>query len=115
MHNYLFSKSRELNQEQWMNLVDQYQVSGLTQAGFCVQNGLALSTFQYWRRKAAAVSPASAALEFVEIDRTVFLDLEGSDESPKPVIEITDSDRTIRFFYRADPGLIAMVIRELGL
>ncbi|WP_158024594.1 IS66 family insertion sequence element accessory protein TnpA [Ileibacterium valens] len=45
MHNYLFSKSRELNQEQWMNLVDQYQVSGLTQAGFCVQNGLALSTF----------------------------------------------------------------------
>ncbi|OLU41902.1 hypothetical protein BO224_02790, partial [Erysipelotrichaceae bacterium NYU-BL-E8] len=52
---------------------------------------LAFNTFQYWRRKAAAVSPASAALEFVEIDRTVFLDLEGSDESPKPVIEITDS------------------------
>lgn len=111
MRNYLFSKSRELNQEQWMNLVDQFQKSGLTQTGFCLQNGLALSTFQYWRRKAAVISPSSMDLEFVEIDRTVFLDLKESDESSKPVIEIADNDRTIRIFSGADPGIITMVVR----
>lgn len=108
MCNYLFSKSRTANQEQWAQLIEQYQESGLTQENFCIENGLALSTFRYWLRKIGAVPACQSEIEFVEIDKTDLF-------SSEPLCEVSGKDMTVSFYPGADPDLISMVIRELGL
>lgn len=44
---------------QWQEIFSAYEASGLSQAAFCRREGLALSTFQYHRRRGrAAAEPA---------------------------------------------------------
>ena len=43
---------------QWRNLVERFERSGQTRGGFCAAHGLALSTFDLWRRKLGATSAA---------------------------------------------------------
>ena len=45
-------------------LVEAFASSGSTQVDFCRRNGLALSTFNYWRRRCAS----SEAPPFVEVE-----------------------------------------------
>jgi hypothetical protein len=43
---------------QWQCLIEAFEAGGDSQAVFCRRRGLALSTFQYWRRRLRAeVSP----------------------------------------------------------
>jgi transposase-like protein len=37
--------------EQWRRLIERYERGTLTQARFCEREGIAPSTFQYWRRR----------------------------------------------------------------
>ena len=56
---------------QWRKLIDRFDGSGQTRAQFCAANGLALSTFDLWRRKLgetqAAADEAPPESLFVEL------------------------------------------------
>ena len=54
---------------QWCKLVEQSERSGQTRSRFCAANGLALTTFDRWRRKLPAAPAAEARPEplFVEL------------------------------------------------
>lgn len=43
--------SRRLSSSDWERLMTQYEASALTQRVFCDQQGLAYSTFSYWRKQ----------------------------------------------------------------
>lgn len=49
---------------QWRELMDRYQRSGESQAAFCKEVGIALSTFQLWRSR---LGSAGRTEEFVEV------------------------------------------------
>ncbi len=56
----------------WQGMVDQFEISGLSQRAFCQQAGIAYGTFSRWRRRllAADVTPPCPAPEaglFVEL------------------------------------------------
>ncbi len=42
------------SQSDWQRLIDEQKVSGLSQKAFCAQTGIAVATFQYWKRKLRA-------------------------------------------------------------
>ena len=47
---------------QWRKLIERFDRSGQTRGNFCAANGLALSTFDLWRRKLGeAQAPADEA------------------------------------------------------
>lgn len=50
-------------------LLDRYERSGLTQKAFCLRHGVALSTLQYWRRRArdADQEPAPSFVEVPQV------------------------------------------------
>lgn len=58
--------------QEWRQILDDYDRSGLTQAAFCQQHGLALSNFHQWRRKLNNEAPDSTA--FVELTPAQGLD-----------------------------------------
>ena len=43
---------------QWQKLIERFEGSGQTRGKFCAANGLALSTFDLWRRKLHATATA---------------------------------------------------------
>lgn len=45
---------------QWQKLIERFEGSGQTRGKFCAANGLALSTFDLWRRKLQATSAVVA-------------------------------------------------------
>lgn len=64
------------SREFWQQMVAEQSTSGLSQRAFCEQHDLALSTFQWWRRRLKSRGPsaepmkvkaATKAPDFVEI------------------------------------------------
>jgi len=53
--------------EWWEKRIEQWQRSGQSQRVFCAQRGLALSTFQWWRRQAKRRETAQTTPAFVPI------------------------------------------------
>ena len=53
LHTLTPNKSAQVRRsaEQWRTLMQQFSTSGLTRDRFCKDQGIALSTFDYWRRK----------------------------------------------------------------
>lgn len=54
----------------WRRTLTEHQRSGLTQLEFCRRNELALSTFQYWRRRLRSVdveTETDVSTDFVEV------------------------------------------------
>ncbi len=45
--------------EQWKAIISEYESSGLTQRDFCLQQGVAYSSFTYWLKKLKEMGPAS--------------------------------------------------------
>jgi len=43
---------------EWQEIITQQRSSGLSQAAFCEQQGLALSTFARWKQRLATQEPA---------------------------------------------------------
>ncbi len=52
---------------EWKGIVDSWSQSGLSHQAFCRREGIALSSFQRWRRK---VSHSGTPGSFVEIKQT---------------------------------------------
>ena len=44
-------QSSSLSAEQWQQVIDQQQVSGMSQKEFCSTHDIGLSTFTHWKRK----------------------------------------------------------------
>ena len=63
---------------QWRKLIERFDRSGQTRGKFCAVNGLALSTFDLWRRKLGeAQAPADEAHP-----ESLFVELTNATESP---------------------------------
>ena len=61
------------NTAQWQELVERFERAGQTRKRFCATHGLALSTFDLWRRKlrvAPAVREEAPEALFVELSNT---------------------------------------------
>ncbi len=43
--------SKRRNKSEWQRLIDEQAASGLSRKAFCEDAGIALSTFDYWKRK----------------------------------------------------------------
>lgn len=59
----------------WRRHIDAWQQSGSTQRDYCESQGIALSTFHWWRRRLLAGSPVNSirgpeCLELVAVPRT---------------------------------------------
>ena len=57
----------------WRQRFEQFERSGLSQARFCQQRGLALATFTWWRRR----------LKMRTIDRPAFIPVQLKEESAR--------------------------------
>jgi hypothetical protein len=62
----------------WMAHVQQWRESGLAKSRYCCENGLALSTFQYWITK----SRPSSGGEFAAISTLVVLPFTFASKAP---------------------------------
>lgn len=53
----------------WAKRIEQWRGSGLTQRAFCAKRGLAVSTFQWWRRRLTApvARPEAVRASFVPL------------------------------------------------
>ena len=43
--------TQQHTQEQWQDIINQWQASGLTAAAFCQQHNVVYHNFLYWRKK----------------------------------------------------------------
>ena len=65
---------------QWRKLIERFDRSGQTRGKFCAANGLALSTFDLWRRKLGETqAPADEAHP-----ESLFVELTNAAEPPGP-------------------------------
>jgi len=69
-------------------LLDRYERSGLSQKAFCLRHGVALSTLQYWRRRArdtdreptpsfVEIPPVTGVARALSGEATVLIELPG--------------------------------------
>jgi len=63
---------------QWQELVERFERAGQSRGRFCAAHGLALSTFDLWRRK---LRGAAAVRE--EVPEAVFVELSGRPETER--------------------------------
>lgn len=68
----------------WAKRIAQWRGSGRTQREFCAKYGLAVSTFQWWRRRLTApvARPEAARASFVPLPAT-------PPQSPASVVEVS--------------------------
>lgn len=85
--------------------VKDWQHSGLSQMGYCQQQGLSFSKFNYWVRKARSrVEPAAG---FVSIK----LDGHPAQRSGNPVMElISPGGSRLNFYSAVDPEFIKRLL-----
>jgi hypothetical protein len=57
------SRRKRRTEAEWIEILRRFESSGLPSRGFCRREGLALSSFQRWRRRLGSV----AAADFVEL------------------------------------------------
>ena len=62
---------------QWRKLIERFDRSGQTRGSFCAANGLALSTFDLWRRKLGETQAAAPE----EHRESLFVELTNATES----------------------------------
>ena len=105
----LSSVRKRRSPEQWQVLFEQYERSGLSQAAFCQQEGLAIATFSKWlarlRSSDVAKPVASTPTAFVEVQRSP---VEQSSLSA-PTLPASDSPVMIRLELGA--GIVLKVSR----
>jgi len=63
-------KAQQQQREKWVEVVEEYERSGLTQAEYVARRGVALSTLQAWLRKWRAQRPGPVRLLPVEVAPT---------------------------------------------
>jgi transposase-like protein len=63
-------RKTQQQREKWVEVVEEYERSGLTQAEFVARRGVALSTLQSWLRRWRAQRPGPVRLLPVEVAPT---------------------------------------------
>ena len=70
--------SKRRSRSQWQQLISSYQTSGLSRKDFCQREGIALSTFDYWKRKLRAqtalpdpVAQSVSLSDWIELSKPV--------------------------------------------
>ncbi len=72
------SRERRINQEQWQARLSKWEASGISQTKFCIEQGLNLRTFQYWRRKfnnpqdSKVINKKSSSVKIVQVQQDQF-------------------------------------------
>ena len=66
------------NASEWSELIERQVVSGLSQRDFCDAEGLAVSTFTYWKRKLAGAPVSKLRLD---VDRPLFTPIQALPDS----------------------------------
>jgi len=72
----------------WQSVVERFRGSGLSQKRFCEREGVSLSTFSYWLKKAAGNMAVSSGARFVELDFLPAVPATKVDETPDLVVEL---------------------------
>lgn len=73
----------------WQSVVERFRGSGLSQKRFCEREGVSLSTFSYWLKKAAGnVAVSSAGAKFVELDFLPVVPATKVDDAPDLIVEL---------------------------
>jgi len=84
---------KQQKREKWVEVVEEYERSGLTQAQFVARGGVALSTLQSWLRKRRAQPPGAMRLLPVEVVPTVRPMKTGSEASTALEVELPSGVR----------------------
>ena len=99
-------KSRRRSASEGVELVARYQASGLTQREFADENGVTVSTLQYWLRKARGGEAEEEAEQFR------FVEVIGEEAEGAPsggvAMELGDG-LTLRFESLPSPSYLASV------
>ena len=71
---------------EWLERVQSWQQSGLSQSAWCQQNDISVSKFGYWKRKLEAVSASKPAQHSAFVPVT---------PAPQPLEPTTNSELTV--------------------
>ena len=72
------SESRKVLHDQWRQIISTWESSDLSQTKFCIEQGLNLRTFQYWRRKynnpqnSKVINKKSSSVKIVQVQQEQF-------------------------------------------
>ncbi|MFK3845494.1 IS66 family insertion sequence element accessory protein TnpA [Stenotrophomonas sp. NPDC078853] len=91
----------------WSKQISAWSASGTTQAAWCAKNGLAISSFSYWRRKLAAAAAATPALPAT-------LPICISPAAPVVTADIRLPSGVSVCVPATDPVWLARLLREIG-
>ena len=58
---------KKRSREEWERLMASYEANDITQRAFCVQHGLAYSSFCYWRKQLRTATAARDVVPLVEL------------------------------------------------
>ena len=98
-------------QARWSRRVRRWRDSGLSQRIFCEREGLALSTFQWWRQRLAGGARAGQAPTFLPIEPTAPAAAMG----PGAVVQVELADGVrVRLEGEAALHALAVLVRRLA-
>ena len=99
--------------EEWLQLIERYQASGLQQKEFCQQHEISLSTFQYWLyRRSKSKSRSKGKQAFVPVEVVA---LPAPEAQTGKLLEIKLWNGSIlRFAEGTDPRYLAELLRSIG-
>src|SRR3954454_3661975 len=93
----------------WKDRLKRFGSADQTVAAFCAAEGVSVPTFYQWRRRLARTAPPATAPPIVPVRIT----------TPHPtttaVEALLPSGTLIRFAPACDPGMIAAILRQLGV
>jgi hypothetical protein len=86
-----------------------FRTADQTVAAFCAAEGVSVPAFYQWKRRLTRTAPSAAAPTVVPVRIT-------TPEPAAPAVEaLLPSGTLIRFAPVCDPGMIAAVLRQLGV
>ena len=85
--------------------VKEWQLSGLSQIGYCQEQGISFSKFNYWVRKSRLDSGSRPGFVAIQLDKTPVA------ASAKPIMElVTSTGSRLSFYSPVDPEFIKRLL-----
>jgi len=93
----------------WADRLERFRNCGLTVAAFCAAEGVSVPAFYQWKRQLAPTTPSVPTPTVVPV-RVL------PPESTSPAVEVVlPSGTLLRFGQLCDPGVIAAVLKQIGV
>jgi transposase len=93
----------------WTDRLKRFRTADQSVVAFCAAEGVSVPTFYQWRRRLARTAPPAAAPTVVPVRIT-------NPDATAPAVEaLLPSGILVRFDRACDPGMIAAVLRQLGV